>query len=380
MTTLNSQPLCIECGQPFNPKTASTERCDVCFYRTNVKANATPIRCPGCGKLFLPRTLGASVCSVCDGDASRNTGPESPISTSVECDGCGKFFQLKGSWKSKWCPDCRERQRKSRREQSRQTGNKKAQHVEPRPVECHDCGSVFKTKWWGSAKWCPACKEKRKEPSRKSVGPQLVTCHGCGKNFDSLMPWRAKWCPHCKKERAKARNREENKLWRERHPERSKASKERWREKSKDQRREYKRHYDRKARKDPVVRLVNNIRSTLAAALKRAKQRGQGVVATGGMRYVGCTVEELVVHLEAQFVDGMTWENHGVDGWHVDHIFPLSKADLTDPAQLRAAFDWRNLRPAWAAENFEKSDKILPEAEEAFWQRVEEFAEEGREP
>lgn len=203
-------------------------------------------------------------------------------------------------------------------------------------------------------------------------------CHGCGKTFFSSRPDRAKWCPDCKKERAKARNREENRLWRSRHPERSKASKQRWREQSKEQRRKYKRHYDRNARKDPVVRLVSNIRSVLASALIRAKRRGQEIVTTGGMRYVGCTVEELVIHLEDQFVEGMTWENHGLEGWHVDHIFPLSKADLTDPAQLRAAFDWRNLRPAWAAENIEKSDKILPEAEEAFWLRVQEFRKDSQ--
>ena len=39
-------------------------------------------------------------------------------------------------------------------------------------------------------------------------------------------------------------------------------------------------------------------------------------------QYVGCSYKELLDHLESQFDEGMTWENHGRgDGiWHIDHI------------------------------------------------------------
>jgi len=48
---------------------------------------------------------------------------------------------------------------------------------------------------------------------------------------------------------------------------------------------------------------------------------------------LGCTIEEFWVHLEEQFTEGMTRENHGRTGWHMDHIRPCVSFDLTDPEQ-----------------------------------------------
>ena len=36
--------------------------------------------------------------------------------------------------------------------------------------------------------------------------------------------------------------------------------------------------------------------------------------------YCGCTIKILVVHIESQFKEGMTWENKGE--WEIDHIKP----------------------------------------------------------
>lgn len=64
--------------------------------------------------------------------------------------------------------------------------------------------------------------------------------------------------------------------------------------------------------------------------------------------------EELKLHLERQFVVGMCWDNYGTH-WHIDHIVPLSSFAPDD----RAAWCLSNLRPLWAKENLEKSDKRL---------------------
>ena len=39
---------------------------------------------------------------------------------------------------------------------------------------------------------------------------------------------------------------------------------------------------------------------------------------------VGYTLEDLKLHLESHFLSGMTWENYGRNGWHIDHLIPLS--------------------------------------------------------
>lgn len=55
----------------------------------------------------------------------------------------------------------------------------------------------------------------------------------------------------------------------------------------------------------------------------------------------------------------MSWENYGFYGWHIDHIKPCSKFDLTDPKQQEQCFHYSNLQPLWAIENFKKSDKYV---------------------
>lgn len=72
---------------------------------------------------------------------------------------------------------------------------------------------------------------------------------------------------------------------------------------------------------------------------------------------LGCTIQECREHLESQFKEGMTWENHGTHGWHIDHIRPCASFDLTDPEQQKQCFHYTNLQPLWADENLEKSDK-----------------------
>lgn len=78
---------------------------------------------------------------------------------------------------------------------------------------------------------------------------------------------------------------------------------------------------------------------------------------------IGCSYFDLRSHLEAQFLPGMTWKNHGRHGWHIDHIRPCASFDLTDPEQQKQCFHYSNLQPLWAADNIRKSDNWLPDAD-----------------
>lgn len=71
---------------------------------------------------------------------------------------------------------------------------------------------------------------------------------------------------------------------------------------------------------------------------------------------IGCSVEYLLKHLENQFKEGMTWENYGE--WHIDHIIPCASFDFTKEEEQFKCFNYKNLQPLWAEENFRKSDKI----------------------
>ena len=80
------------------------------------------------------------------------------------------------------------------------------------------------------------------------------------------------------------------------------------------------------------------------------------------LELIGCSVQQLKEHLQNQFKDGMTWQNHSEKGWHIDHIIPCSAFDLSKEEEQKKCFHYMNLQPLWAWENLQKSDKILFEA------------------
>ena len=78
--------------------------------------------------------------------------------------------------------------------------------------------------------------------------------------------------------------------------------------------------------------------------------------------YLGCSIAELKVHLESKFQHGMTWENYGLNGWHVDHIKPLSKIDLSTIEGIKEACSYHNLQPLWWRDNIIKGNKYVYES------------------
>ncbi len=42
--------------------------------------------------------------------------------------------------------------------------------------------------------------------------------------------------------------------------------------------------------------------------------------------FLGCDLKTAYKHIEKQFIEGMSWSNHGKKGWEIDHIIPVSSA------------------------------------------------------
>jgi hypothetical protein len=72
---------------------------------------------------------------------------------------------------------------------------------------------------------------------------------------------------------------------------------------------------------------------------------------------VGCTPEFLKEHLENKFTEGMSWENHDLYGWHIDHIIPLSSAKTEE--EIYKLCHYSNLQPLWAGDNLSKGNKVF---------------------
>lgn len=98
-------------------------------------------------------------------------------------------------------------------------------------------------------------------------------------------------------------------------------------------------------------KLAGRIRESVTGLLRRPQKY------KGFLKYLGCSIEQFKQYLESKFKAGMTWENRGFSGWHVDHIKPLNSYDLTDSIQFEKACHYTNLQPLWALDNQVKYDK-----------------------
>ncbi len=116
----------------------------------------------------------------------------------------------------------------------------------------------------------------------------------------------------------------------------------------------YRRNYDKDRRvEDPLYRLKVIIRSRFINFLKTKNMRKTNKT----FKIVGCTPEFLKKYLEEKFKLGMSWRNHSLRGWHIDHKIPLSSAKNLD--DIERLMHYTNLQPMWGSENIRKSNKII---------------------
>jgi len=206
--------------------------------------------------------------------------------------------------------------------------------------ECIQCRSTEvpdPTKQWFAGPTCYRCrgKEYRKENKEKIKA-----------NIDA---WRLN---------NKERHQETCRKWRIDHKEHKNTTDTTWREANKDRWQNSQREYIRnKLKTDPCFKIAHALRHRLNEALKTSQKVGSAV------RDLGCTIEELKQRLESMFYPNletgeiMTWENHTIKGWHIDHIKPLDSFDLSNKEQLLKACHYTNLQPLWWHDNIRKGAK-----------------------
>ena len=115
---------------------------------------------------------------------------------------------------------------------------------------------------------------------------------------------------------------------------------------------QYQKEYRNKRwKEDGLFRLKYNLRRRIKDFLDYKVLKTEEIV--------GCSWEELNIHLEKQFQPGMSWYNYGKDGWHLDHIIPLSSAKTED--ELYKLNHYSNLQPLWWYDNISKGDKLIEE-------------------
>lgn len=216
----------------------------------------------------------------------------------------------------KYCDPCRQDKRREKMRLYARSNRRGT--VIGSDFECSDCKGTFK-RAAGSQRRCRECTLARRrkqtaewkertnyqnvKPGTKNRIGDTVTCFGCSCEFTKRVTYE-KYCDPCKAISQQIRYRE------------------------------------------PWRKVQNSMSSRLTVAIRKKKAGGSW------SHYFRYSLEELMSHLERQFLRGMTWENYGK--WHIDHIVPVAAFDLTNDEDLIACFALTNLRPLWAKDNRKK--------------------------
>lgn len=125
-----------------------------------------------------------------------------------------------------------------------------------------------------------------------------------------------------------------------------------YRDKNKDEVNRKYREYMRKYRKEkPLFRLQKYISYVVKYSLENRCSTHDI------FSKLGYTVTDLMLHIEKQFKEGMSWDNYGE--WHIDHITPqtwLPFSSIEDENFIKC-WSLTNLQPLWAKENISKSNR-----------------------
>jgi hypothetical protein len=106
-----------------------------------------------------------------------------------------------------------------------------------------------------------------------------------------------------------------------------------------------------KYKNDDLFRFIQNTRSLIGISLKNQGYSKKSKTA----EILGCNFNTFKTHIERKFTKGMSWSNYGK--WHLDHIYPISKATSFEMALKLNHYT--NFQPLWAKENISKKNKLV---------------------
>jgi hypothetical protein len=179
-------------------------------------------------------------------------------------------------------------------------------------------------------------------------------CKSCRKKYSDLNYHRFSERVSKYKKEDRLKNPEKYKLRdknnRIKNPEKFKEKRRKYYENNKDKNLAY---FIKKRNTDEIFKLKDNVRRRMNIFLSTNNMGKKNST----FDIIGCSPEYLREHLEKQFSDGMSWENYGFYGWHIDHKIPLSSAKTEQ--EVYNLCHYTNLQPLWAKDNLSKGGKII---------------------
>ena len=178
------------------------------------------------------------------------------------------------------------------------------------------------------------------------------------------------YCRKCRSEKAKnpgaewyAKNKEhknqKHKEWYQKNKESRMNKIAEWRENNKDKVKQLRSRWERFQRKTSIKKCISE---RISAGIRGSLCNG-GKNRRSWESILGFTSQQLIEHLEAQFKDGMSWENREL--WHIDHIRPIAsfKFESIEDDDFKKCWALDNLQPLWAKDNIIKRDHWIGDLE-----------------
>jgi len=202
-------------------------------------------------------------------------------------------------------------------------------------------------------KICAKCKESKsfdefykRETSKDGLRAECISCE------------RVRRAKHRKANKDNIK--EYNRNYREANKEKIADRKKAYREANREKFSQSSASYYKKRKDNPLFRLIRNYRNSCLKAFRSIgnKKNNKSLKLLGLKDW-----EEFAEHLSKQFYDHpetgeeMTFDNHGLYGWHIDHIIPISS--VKTEKDIIKLCHYTNLQPLWAEENLSKSNIIL---------------------
>ncbi len=103
---------------------------------------------------------------------------------------------------------------------------------------------------------------------------------------------------------------------------------------------------------DINFKLKSNLRSRFYNAMNSNSKK------SSVLKLLGCSIEDLKLHLKSKFYGEMTMDNHG-SYWEIDHILPCASFNLKNIDEQEKCFHYINLQPLTQLENRVKGVNII---------------------
>ena len=195
-----------------------------------------------------------------------------------------------------------------------------------------------------------AYKKAYREANKEKIAKQQKAHYECNKE---KIAEQQKSYYEANKEKISERGKAYREANKEKIAERNKA----YNEANKDKIAERKRAYEKQRKKrDPLFRLMTNYRRSCLTAFKSIGQKKNN----SSIKLLGLkTWQQLAEHLSKQFYDHsetgeqMTFDNHGLYGWHIDHIIPIFTAETEE--DIIKLCHYTNLQPLWVKDHITKT-------------------------